>query len=213
MARLNCSTLFSPRVWADRLQRWRERIAGVDFSGVVYPSEAGLDPALAQAHVGSGDKRLRAVLRDLDISAADRIIDIGCGKGSAMNVMLEFPFARVDGIEASESIAAVARANFAKLRIAPERCHVMLADAMQFTSVDDYNYIYFYNPFACEVMAAFMKNVVKSVERTPRRLTVVYDNPVCHESILTTGIFRKLDRNYRDRVGNPIRIYMTSEIR
>ena len=210
MAGLKFSALFSPGVWADRLQRWRERIAGVDFSGVVYPSEAGLDPALAQAHVGSGDKRLRAVLRDLRISAADRIIDIGCGKGSAMKIMLEFPFARVDGIEASESIAAVARANFSKLRTPPERYRVISADAAQFTSVDDYNYIYFYNPFACEVMAAFMKNLVESLERAPRRLTVVYDNPVCDETILATGIFRKLDPDYRDRVGNPIRIYTTS---
>jgi cyclopropane fatty-acyl-phospholipid synthase-like methyltransferase len=50
-------------------------------------------------------------LNDLNITANDSIIDIGCGKGSAMLSMLGFPFARVDGVELSQQIGSIAIRN------------------------------------------------------------------------------------------------------
>ena len=200
-------TLFSPTVWKDRFQRWSERARGVDFSLVVLPEEVGLDPKRSVSHVASGNKWLRRALADLPITPADRIIDVGCGKASAMKVMLDFPFARVDGVEAADAIAQVARANFRKLGIAPERYRIVTADATEFTALDEYSYVYMYNPFSCEVMASFMSNLAASVERAPRRVTILYDNPLCHDTIVGGGVFKKTDRDYPDAWGNRIYVY------
>ena len=199
--------LFSAAAWRDRARRWSERAQGVDFSGVVRAEEAGLDPNRAQAYVSSGTKWLRRLFKDLSITPDDRILDVGCGKGGAMKVMLGFPFARVDGIEASERIAEVARANFAKLRIPAHRYAVITADATTFTALDDYNYVYLYNPFSCDVMAAFIANLAVSLARTPRPFTLIYDNPVCHDTIIASGAFRPLPSSHRDETGNPINMY------
>jgi len=167
----------------------------------------GLDPQRARAHVASGDKWLRRALKDLPITAADRMIDVGCGKGSAMKVMLEFPFSRVDGIELGEPIAAIARSNFRTLEVPPERYAVITADAAEFTDLDQYTYVYFYNPFTAAVMSSFMANLKASVERSPRRVTIVYDNPLCHDAVVAGGVFRKLPRDYPDATGNRIYVY------
>jgi hypothetical protein len=199
--------LVSARHWQGRLQRWREKMAGVDFSTVVFPEEIGLDPRHAQLVAPSGNRWLRAVLDELGVCAMDAVLDVGCGKGSAMRVMLEFPFSRVDGVEAAEQIARIARTNFATLRVSSKRHSVITADASTFTALDHYNFIYFYNPFSCEVMASFMANLRASLTRAPRLVTIVYDNPVCHDTVVEGGVFRKSDRDYPDETGNRIYVY------
>jgi cyclopropane fatty-acyl-phospholipid synthase-like methyltransferase len=44
-------------------------------------------------------------LADLKINSNDRILDIGCAKGSAIRCMLKFPFAAVDGVEISKELS------------------------------------------------------------------------------------------------------------
>src|SRR3990167_1972630 len=86
-----------------------ERLQGVYFVARVEPEVAGLHPATARRVSPSGNKYLRTVLDNLAISSNDAIIDVGCGKGSAMCIMLEFPFWRVAGIELSQRIVDIAR--------------------------------------------------------------------------------------------------------
>jgi hypothetical protein len=40
-------------------------------------------------------------------------------------------------------------------------------------------------------MEAVMKNVTESLQSRPRKLTIIYTNPVCHDTILQTGVFVK----------------------
>lgn len=199
----------SVRHWHGRIQRWCERLAGVDFSTVVSPEQAGLDPRHAEIVAPSGNRWLRAVFDDLGVTSADAVLDVGCGKGSAMRLMLNYPFRRVDGVEASGQIAAIARANFATLKVSLDRYEVMTGDAAAFTALDEYNHIYFYNPFSCEVMASFMTHLRESLRRLPRPFTIVYDNPVCHDQVVEGGVFCKVDRDYPDETGNRIYVYRT----
>ncbi|MEQ1579957.1 MAG: class I SAM-dependent methyltransferase [Steroidobacteraceae bacterium] len=152
----------------------------------------GLDPQLASRSSPSGNRWLRAALRALPISANDRIIDIGCGKGSAMRVMLAFPFSRIEGIELSPLIADTARHNFRRLRVPDERLRVHVADARDFDGLDEFNYIYLYNPFPSEIFKPFLQRVTASLDRRPRGLTIVYNNPICDEQIMSTGGFQKV---------------------
>jgi len=169
-----------------------EFLNGVDFSGLVHPEELGLNPSLAQNSSPSGDLHLKRLLRDLPITKGDSIIDAGCGKGSAIRMMLKFPFERVDGIELSGLISSVARQNFQRLGVPANRCRIINADASRFQELDGYNYVYMFNPFSAEVMAKFLDNLARSVCRAPRQLKIIYCNPVCHDQIVAGGKFTQL---------------------
>lgn len=106
---------FLPGNLALRSRILLDKFRGLDFLTVILPEDVGLDPKQAYHSSPSGNKYLVNVLNDINISSQDSIIDIGCGKGSAMRMMLKFPFARVHGIELSEHIAAIAVNNFKRL--------------------------------------------------------------------------------------------------
>jgi len=123
-----------------------------------------------------------------------------------MRVMLEFPFEKVDGVELSDAIASVARKNFARLKVPETRCTIYATDATQFSQIDDYNFVYLYNPFPCAVMALFMQSLARSIERAPRSLTFIYNNAVCHNEVIAGNLFHK-QSEYPDEWGNKIAVY------
>jgi len=197
---------FSSAAWAERIRLTSERLAGVDFSTVVSAEALGLDPRLAGRSSPSGNRWLRRVLRELPIRPSDAVIDIGCGKGSAINLMLQFPFARVDGLELSPQIAQIARGNFQRLKVPQQRCSIYQGDAASFGELDGYSHLYLYNPFSAEIMRRFIPNLLDSLARAPRELTVIYNNPACHRELVEGGTLAKI-AEYPDQWGNGIYLY------
>jgi protein-L-isoaspartate O-methyltransferase len=187
-----------------------DRCHGLDFNSVIQPEEVGLDPNYANRSSPSGNKYLVSVLNDLNITKKDSIIDIGCGKGSAMRTMLRFPFARVDGVELSEHIAAIAVRNFKKLKI--NRSEIFTCDASIFKNYDAYNFIYFYNPFPCGIMSMVIDNLIQSIRGFEREVVIIYNNPVCNDVIVTQGGFHKI-RDYQDEWDNRIYVYSNLDIK
>ncbi|HYK75712.1 MAG TPA: class I SAM-dependent methyltransferase [Daejeonella sp.] len=181
-----------------------DRFFGLDFLTVIHPEDVGLDSKNAFRSSPSGDGYLKNLLRDFNISSQDSIIDIGCGKGSAMRTMLEFPFKRVDGIELSDHIATIATRNFAKLNV--KRCRIFVGDASQFKKFDNYNMVYFYNPFPSNVMLDVIDAIIQSIYRLDRELVIIYNNATCHDTVVGKGIFSKMGV-YPDKWGNLISIY------
>jgi SAM-dependent methyltransferase len=181
-----------------------ERVRGVDFLTVIEPEDVGLDSKCVFRSSPSGNKYLTNVLNKLNISSKDTIIDVGCGKGSAMRTMLKYPFARVDGIELSEHIATIAMQNFKTLN--EVRSKVFNCDATTFSDYDAYNIVYFYNPFPPVVMLKVIETLIQSVHRSERELVIIYNNPTCHDVIVDKGIFSKVG-DYPDEWGNRIFIY------
>jgi SAM-dependent methyltransferase len=182
-----------------------ERLRGLDFTTQIQPGAGGYDPTVVFKSSPSGGGFLRRVLDDLEISAADAIIDIGCGKGSAMRTMAEYPFYKVDGVELSERIAAIARRNFLKLECG--KCTVFTMNAADFTEYDRYGFVYFYNPFPEQVMSTVIDNLLGSLTRSPRKIFIIYDNPLCHDEIIKGGVLHKI-AEYPDEWGNKIFVYL-----
>ena len=132
--------LFMPLKWAQMVRVLLDRFQGLDFSTIYEPEELGLDSRRSYRSTPSGNRFLVDMLSDFNITTEDTIIDIGCGLGSAMRKMLQFPFAKVDGIELSSRLAAIAAQNFKQLNVA--RTKIFNCDASLFNDYDIYNFVY-----------------------------------------------------------------------
>jgi predicted RNA methylase len=185
------SKRFRISFWEHRIRQWWDELAGLDFLEDIRPEDLGLDPELMYESAPSGNQYLRRVLKSLQISSSDAIIDIGSGKGSAMRTMLAFPFSRVDGVEISPKVVQIARRNFEKLNVPAGRCTVFEMDATKFVDLDIYNHFYFYSPFSSGLMADVIANILESVSRKPRRVKIIYTNPE-YEFVLKST--RELDK-------------------
>jgi SAM-dependent methyltransferase len=194
----------NPRFMACRTVALIERMRGLDFMQVIQPEEVGLDPECSFKSSPSGDKYLINMLRDFHVTTGDRILDIGCGKGSAMRVMQRFPFAAIDGVEISPEIAAIAAKNMTRLHA--DRSIVFCCDATSFDSYDHYNMLYLYNPFPASVMARVVDAIVDSAGRKDREIVILYNNPTCHDVLVHGSPFREMGV-YPDQWGHGIHIY------
>jgi SAM-dependent methyltransferase len=184
--------------------RW-DRVRGLDFLSITEPEAVGLDARLAHRSAPSGNRYLAAVLRDLRITASDHVIDVGCGKGSAMRVMRRFPFGRVAGIELSADLARIADRNFQRLRA--DNVEVHTGDAAVFDGYASFNIVYFYNPFPDVVMSRVLDRMGAAWAGSNRERIIIYNNPSCHSLLVGRG-FNAI-RDYPDEWGNGIRVYST----
>ena len=85
---------------------------GYDFLKVIPLKELNLDPEIVVQGSPSGNKFLKKLLKSLDIQYNDKILDIGCAKGSALRMMLKFPFKNIDGLEISRELVEISNRNF-----------------------------------------------------------------------------------------------------
>lgn len=182
--------------------RQRLRARGIDV-GFVALERLHLDPSRAHDHSNSGGPDLERVLRNLGVTADDSIIDLGCGKGGALMTIAAFPFGRIAGLELSEEMFAVARENLQQAGAG--RVELIAGDASEFHDYDGFSHIYMYNPFPEAVMRRVVGHLRASLERSPRKPTVIYKNPQCHDAIIGDGTFELL-KTY-DHSGHPFYVY------
>lgn len=175
-------------LFAVPLYRMWWRLRGLDF-GYVSVEELGLAADRSNQHMDGGGPLLCDLLRQLRISPRDAALDIGSGKGGAMAALARFPFHIVDGVEISSELADAAKLNLARLKV--PNCRIFVADATTFTDLDEYTHIFMYNPFPEAVVRIVMANIVESLRRAPRKLRLIYSNPLCEGAILAAGHFKK----------------------
>jgi SAM-dependent methyltransferase len=156
-------------------------VRGVDLRGVLT-EDLGLDDRRSVMYWNSGGADLDAVFQTFDIAPHDSVMDLGCGKGGALITLARYPFAHVDGVEISAQLVEIARRNLSRLQINKPR--IFCSDAENFTDLDPYTYLYLYHPFREPVMKRVLENIGESLRRKPRRLTLVYKNPVCELLVL-----------------------------
>jgi len=183
-----------------RLFRYRylqliDQLRALDFTRAVSVEELQLDPHLSRMYYAS-TPHLKRILKKLRITKDDSIIDVGCGKGRAMYYMTKFPFHNIAGVEISPMLTAIAESNFNKLH--EDRCKIILQNALIFHDYDTYNYIYFYNPFSEEILYQCMQNIELSLQRVPRKIIIIYHNPVYSQIIEQSG-FTLVQRQHFDR--------------
>jgi SAM-dependent methyltransferase len=129
----------------------------------------------------------RSLIGGLDIAHSDySFIDLGAGKGRVLLIASHFRFRRVVGIELSEKLAQIARANVAVYRSAEQRCRnidVVVGDAGEIDFPAGPMVIYLYNAFDAVVLGQVSTRLAASLARSPRDVLLLYVNPI-HRRVL-----------------------------
>jgi SAM-dependent methyltransferase len=140
-------------------------------------------------YADSGGLAFDKILAHFKITPADAIVDFGCGKGGILISLSKYPFSKIAGVEISPDLVEIAKNNIKKLKI--RNIVIECCDASEFKKLNEYNYFYFFDPFPCVVMNEVVLNIEKSVTENPRKVTIIYLNPFCHELVEARKFFVK----------------------
>lgn len=168
-----------------RIQLLGDKMRGCDFAAPMDNQEIGIAPSEGVRYQATTPRIYRNLKRQLKHTGnEDAILDVGCGKGRMLYFFLKkCHFGKVDGLEYSERLAAIARQNMEKLHLPAQ---VYVANAAEFTQLD-YNYFYLFNPFPEKIMLPFVQHLCDSIAKNPRKVTILYMNPVCKDCFIENG--------------------------
>jgi SAM-dependent methyltransferase len=157
-------TLAKLRSWAGRLF---ERLIGVETYGDV---------------LSSGWLALWGVFRGLEVTRDDVFVDLGSGKGRVLYMAARRPFKRVEGIEWSEPLNRIARANLERnrQRLRCAEIKIRTLDIQEWEVPEDATVVYLYIafPFSPEIPERLILKMRASVERNPRMLRLILPDPL-----------------------------------
>lgn len=177
---------------------------GYDFLKVIPLKELNLDPEIVVQGSPSGNKYLKKLLKSLHIKYNDKILDIGCAKGSALKVMLSYPFKKIDGLKLSPELVKIAKRNFQKLKT--NKVEIFNENATCFMGYNNYNYFYLYNPFPKKIFEKFINRINEQIKN--KEIFIIYNNPVCHDLLIDSNFL--LVEKFPDAWGNGINLYKKS---
>jgi SAM-dependent methyltransferase len=177
-----------------RLERLGDRLfdRNLDTSGSVHLHDFLRDDRVH--YIPSAWHVLPRALRQIEVSSRDTFLEFGCGKGRVLHQAARRPFLRVIGVEVSPDLAELARAGIAARRHR-HRCRdveIVVADAVTFRVPDDVTVGYFFRPFGDDTLVHVLRNIVESMDRRPRPVTLIYVWPQdrTRSEILATERFR-----------------------
>lgn len=130
-------------------------------------------------------------------------VDYGAGKGRAMLLAAEHPFAAVAGVEFAVELHDNAEMNIAQYPRSNMRCRnveCVLEDAVQVGPPDGASVHYFFNPFARAVFAEVLNNIVMAYRMTPRRLYLILIDPVAIDLVEASGVFARVEPSQFDEL-------------
>lgn len=174
--------------------------------------EFGLQDRERVDYLPSGWWFLRRALRGRTIGPDDVLVDFGSGKGRVVYRAARYPFKRVVGVEISPALNAIARRNVDRnhRRLRCQEIEFITADARDFVVPDDMTIAYFFSPFVGSVFAAVLDNIIASIDRAPRSVTLIYACPVLEREVSATGRFALVRRSrglHRNATANAIAIF------
>ncbi|RNI34211.1 class I SAM-dependent methyltransferase [Hanamia caeni] len=128
------------------------------------------------------------------------LVDFGCGRGRILVVAAHYGFKAITGIDFSTMLCIEAEANVEKIStLFPGiQFEVICADAASYQIRNYQNCFFFFNPFDEVVLLKVVKNILDSIKKFPRKIYVIYLNPVHKEVFLSAGFeeeyfFKKME--------------------
>lgn len=127
-------------------------------------------------------------------------VDMGSGKGRALLVASEFPFAKIVGIELSDNLQRIAEENVKRYKPASQQCaafDLKCMDALDYSYGDEPFVLFLFDPFGREILQNIITNLEASLTERPREAYVVYVYPQYDDLLQKSSVL------HRVRVGGP----------
>ena len=161
-------------------ESYREWRLGIDTSGFIHWHELTANPESVD-YDPIGYRTLDRALGCLRLHPAqDVFLDLGCGKARPLIVAARHPFAKAIGVEVSDVLCRSARDNVrrARQRLRCSDIEIVQAAAEQYPIPDLVSVIFMFNPFTGVTLETVVQNIQRSLQRRPRRLTILSVIPV-----------------------------------
>jgi SAM-dependent methyltransferase len=169
-----------------------EKKYGINTTGqdeLIKLEELGIDVSHATIYMPVNYYLLEEIFRQLQGSSSNHFLDMGCGKGRALCMAAHHGFKQVTGIDLSRDLCEIATENLTltKKRIPHFKFTVINNDAFYYEIPGDVDCIFLFNPFDEIIMSAVVNNIFESLRNNPRKLNILYVNPLYKEQFLKAG--------------------------
>ena len=154
---------------------WRDRFLGV-FHSPYQPTEPALFHEMLQALPIDFEKFV--------------FVDLGSGKGRTLLMAADYPFQRIVGAELLPGLNRVAQDNVKKYSSPVQRCFMIesrCGDAREFVFPIEPIVLYLFNPLPEKGLATVLDNLERSVQEHPRKVFVLYHNPLLEHVLAGHG--------------------------
>jgi 16S rRNA G966 N2-methylase RsmD len=138
-------------------------------------------------------RHFRKIMNILKFPSGSVYVDLGSGKGRLLLIASRYRFKQVVGVEFSHELCEIAQKNlhsFRKKTRLDVDVEIVELDVVDYEIKDDENVFYLFSPFDEFIINKVIKNIRTSLVRSPRRVWLIYNNPV-HRNTIDTA-FRKL---------------------
>ena len=169
---------------AERAEGFDARF-GTDTATVVYPWNL---PSIKCEHTkeihsyeATPAWLIREILESIPLQPhMFAFVDMGSGKGRALLVASELPFAKIVGVELSQELHRIAEENVRRYRPASQLCTVFFLhrmNAIEYTFGPEPLVLFLFNPFGRDFVRTILASLDASLSAMPREAFVVYINP------------------------------------
>jgi SAM-dependent methyltransferase len=186
-----------------RFGEWRfDRRLGVETGGVVNHPKDSDNPLhrLAVHYQATSPKMFRKIMQSFGcVTAPFTFFDMGCGKGRVLLMASRYGFKGVVGVEFDSALAEIAQENAAHFQRHHTDCsaiEVICSDAATYQFPDEDAVIFFFNPFAREIMEKVLANIKASAKTTKHRY-IIYYHPVLETLLNDPAQFALVARTRR----------------
>jgi predicted RNA methylase len=166
--------------WNRLRERMEERHLGIRSAEIIGLKELHLEHEERREYSPTQFHDFRCMEQFLRPKTSDEVfVDYGAGLGRMLILAATLPFRRVIGIEISTLLAERARENISRCR-RELRCKdikVFIVDAATFELPTDATTIYFFNPFAGNILASVLDKIRFSYQQRARRIKVICNLP------------------------------------
>lgn len=168
--------------------------------------QSGVDIDNASIYMPASYDMLEELLHFAVTNNCKHLLDLGCGKGRALCVAAHFGIPQLTGIDISRNFldhAALNLESTIKLLNEKPRYELLHADAFYFDIPDTVDCIFLFNPFNEVIMSGVAENIQTSLLRNPRKMYILYQNPLHKEYFTENGfveIYHKQKLTYLEAI-------------
>ncbi len=148
--------------------------------------DKGIDISHATIYMPASYDLLEDIFAKFNPATFNHFVDIGCGKGRVLSVAAAFGAKTITGIDLSKEFCEAAKENLSTIKKSYPafQYKVYNNDAFYFDIDDDVDCIFMFNPFDETIMNGVLGNIDISLENKPRKITIIYVNPLEKDLLL-----------------------------